>query len=465
MKPAVAMIVAWLMSCSVMQGQPPHPEERPSVDDAKVKAFLEAHRDAWHDLNVPESDGKLLYNLIVKNHYRNILEIGTSTGRSTIWLAWAASKTGGTVTTIEIDEDRHRQAVANLTEAGLRPYVDALLGDAHQLVKELTGPFDFVFSDADKDWYTNYFVDVYPKMSIDGCFTAHNVSARSGSQEAIQEFLNHLETVPDLETTIDTSSRAGVSISYKRKAGTPGEPNEAGGGDDSAEVPAEPADMQSIFNGEDLTGWDGDPRLWLVRDGTIHGETTAENRAEGNTFLIWQGGTTNDFQLRLSFRCSAANNSGIQYRSKHITDGQARNPWVVRGYQHEIRNEVKFPNVSGFIYDEGGQRGRLCLVGERTTLGEDGKEEVADTLIDAQGYRELFKLDDWNDVAIIAKGHRLRHYLNGTLILDCTDNHPRLALDEGILALQIHAGKPMWVEFKDIRIKRLSDDDQVRASD
>ena len=180
MRTMVAMTVLWLMLSSVTQGQPPRPAERPPVDDAKVKAFLEAHRGTWRDLNVPESDGKLLYDLVVKNQYKDILEIGTSTGHSTIWLAWAASKTGGMVTTIEIDEDRHRQAVANLTEAGLQQYVDARLGDAHQLVKELKGPFDFVFSDADKEWYKNYFVDVYPKLKDGGCFTAHNVFHAQG---------------------------------------------------------------------------------------------------------------------------------------------------------------------------------------------------------------------------------------------------------------------------------------------
>ena len=456
MKPTVAMTVLWLMLSSPTQGQPPRPAARPPVDDAKVKAFLEAHRGAWRDLNVPESDAKLLYDLVVKNQYKDILEIGTSTGHSTTWLAWAASKTGGTVTTIEIDEGRHRQAMANLTEAGLRHYVDARLGDAHQLVKELKGPFDFVFSDADKEWYINYFVDVYPKMNQGGCFTAHNVSMRRGSSgDGIGKFLDHLKTVPDLETTIDTSSRAGVSISYKRRVDTPGEPNHARGGDDLAEAPAEPADMQSIFNGKTLTGWDGDPRLWSVKDGAIHGETTAENPAQGNTFLIWKGGVTKDFQLRLSFRCTATNNSGIQYRSKHVTEDRVRNPWVVRGYQHEIRNQVELPSVAGFIYDEGGKRGRMCLVGEKATWGEDGKKEVTDTLIDAEGYRRLFKLDDWNDVLIIAEGNRLRHYLNNRLILDCTDNHPQQALREGILALQLHAGKPMWAEFKDIRIQHL----------
>lgn len=225
--------------------------------------------------------------------------------------------------------------------------------------------------------------------------------------------------------------------------------------DEPQSAPAEPAGMKSIFNGKDLTGWDGDPRLWSVKDGAIHGETTAENPAKGNTFLIWKDGMTKDFDLRLSFRCTATNNSGIQYRSKHITEGNPRNDWVVRGYQHEIRNETALPSVAGFIYEEGGRRGRMCLVGEKAVWGEDGKKQVTGTLIDAAGYKQLFKLDDWNDVVIIAKGNHIQHYLNGRLILDCTDNHPELALREGILALQLHAGKPMWAEFKDVRIAEL----------
>ena len=225
--------------------------------------------------------------------------------------------------------------------------------------------------------------------------------------------------------------------------------------DDIQTAPAEPEGMQTIFNGKDLTGWDGDPRLWSVRDGAIHGETTDENRANGNTFLIWKDGKTKDFDLRLSFRCTATNNSGIQYRSKHITEETPRNPWVVRGYQHEIRNEIKLPSVAGFIYDEGGRRGRICLVGEKATWELDGKKLISDSLIDQKGYEKLFKLDDWNDVVIIAKGNHIQHFLNGRLILDFTDNNPELALREGILALQLHAGKPMWAEYKNIRIKEI----------
>ncbi len=221
--------------------------------------------------------------------------------------------------------------------------------------------------------------------------------------------------------------------------------------DPAPSAPPEPSGMQRIFNGEDLSGWDGDPRLWSVKDGAIRGETTPDNAAKGNTFIIWKGGNTKDFQLRLSFRCNATNNSGIQYRSRHITGDKVRNAWVVRGYQHEIRNQDELPSVAGFIYDEGGRRGRICLVGEQATWGKEGKK-VTGKLIDAAGYKALFKLDDWNDVVIIGQGNHIQHYLNGRLILDFTDNSEH-ALTDGILALQLHAGKPMWVEFKDIRIK------------
>ena len=208
-----------------------------------------------------------------------------------------------------------------------------------------------------------------------------------------------------------------------------------------------------LFNGKDLSGWSGDPKLWSVRDGVIHGETTPENKADGNTFLIAEDLLLEDFELELSFRCNATNNSGIQYRSKHITEGKPRNPWVVRGYQHEIRNEVKLPNVAGFIYDEGGKRGRICNVGEKVEWTSKGKQ-VTGQLLDAADFQKLFRLDDWNDVRIVAEGNRIRHYLNGTQIIDFTDDDTN-ALRSGILALQLHAGAPMWAEYRGIRVRSL----------
>ncbi|MBM4023266.1 MAG: DUF1080 domain-containing protein [Planctomycetes bacterium] len=220
-----------------------------------------------------------------------------------------------------------------------------------------------------------------------------------------------------------------------------------------AEPAASPAaaGWQSLFNGRDLTGWDGDPRLWSVRDGVIHGETTAEQRANGNTFLIAQGLELTDFELELSFRCGDRNNSGIQYRSRHVTTGNPPNAWVVQGYQHEIRNSAKPPNVAGFIYDEGGRRGRICLVGEQAEWTAAGKR-VTGQLIDAAGFEKLFRVNDWNDVRIVAEGTRLRHILNGTAILEFTDD-PAVALRSGVLALQLHGGQPMWAEYRGIRVR------------
>jgi predicted O-methyltransferase YrrM len=181
--------------------------------DKKVRAFLESHRGGWHDLNVPWQDGQLLHDLVLKGHYTRALEIGTSTGHSGVWIAWALAKTGGRLVTLEIDPGRHAEAVRNFEEAGLASFVDARLGDAHELVKSLPGPFDFVFSDADKDWYTQYFKDLEPKLLPGACFTAHNVSHPGGGAAA---FLDYVRKLPGYETTVEGSSE-GVSVSFKKK--------------------------------------------------------------------------------------------------------------------------------------------------------------------------------------------------------------------------------------------------------
>ena len=184
--------------------------------DAKVEAFLDSHRDKWHDLNVPEADGKILYDLILKGHYTRALEIGTSTGHSGIWIAWALSKTGGKLITIEIDPDRHRQALAKFQAAGLSGYIDARLADAHALVPVLSGPFDFVFCDADKDGYTNYFTAVWPRVEAGGIFVAHNVTER-GRSWGTGDFLRYVQGLPDAPTTFPPGSAAGISVTHKKK--------------------------------------------------------------------------------------------------------------------------------------------------------------------------------------------------------------------------------------------------------
>jgi predicted O-methyltransferase YrrM len=186
------------------------PEER----DAQVRAFLDRARRDWRDMNVPFEDGQALHDLVVRKGFTRGLEIGTSTGHSAVWIAWAMSKTGGKLVTIEIDEGRHRAALRNLEAAGVARYVDARLADAHALVKELPGPFDFVFSDADKEWYTQYFKDVDGKLVAGGCFTAHNVL---DGFAGVGAFLEYVRARPGYTTTIDRTSRSGFSVSCKAR--------------------------------------------------------------------------------------------------------------------------------------------------------------------------------------------------------------------------------------------------------
>jgi len=203
---------------------------------------------------------------------------------------------------------------------------------------------------------------------------------------------------------------------------------------------------QWIFNGKDLTGWDGDPRFWSVKDGVIRGETTPGNLPKRNTFLIWRGGKLKDFELKLKFRIRNGN-SGVQYRSKDLGN------WSVAGYQAEVENT---PGKVGFLYHERG-RGWMARVGEFVVVDEKGNKNVVGYVADKdelikKGY---YKQQDWNEYHIIAQGNHLIHYLNGYQTIEMIDNDPKGALREGILALQIHTGPPMRVEFKDIRIKHL----------
>ena len=180
--------------------------------DKKVEAFFQKH-GRWYNMNVPTSDGKLLYQLILENNYQQALEIGTSTGHSTIWMAWALSKTGGELITVEIDRTRHQEALENFKEAGVDHIIDARLADAHELVPELKGPFDFVFSDADKGWYQNYFEAVDPKLKVGGCYATHNVSDRGG-RGSNYSYLQFLLGLNHYETTVDNSG-GGMAISFK----------------------------------------------------------------------------------------------------------------------------------------------------------------------------------------------------------------------------------------------------------
>ncbi|MCI0748114.1 MAG: DUF1080 domain-containing protein [Verrucomicrobia subdivision 3 bacterium] len=210
------------------------------------------------------------------------------------------------------------------------------------------------------------------------------------------------------------------------------------------------AGFKPLFNGKDLTGWNGNPKFWSVKDGTLQGQTTAENPTKGNTFLIYTNGEFADFELRLSYKIQGGN-SGVQYRSK------VKDPanWVVGGYQADFEAGKKY---SGILYDEAGVaggRGIMAERGEKVVWDADCKRQVAGSLGSSDEIQAKIKPNDWNDYVIIANGNQLTHQINGAKTVEVTDNCESKRLKSGVLALQLHAGPPMTVQFKDIRIKEL----------
>ena len=201
-----------------------------------------------------------------------------------------------------------------------------------------------------------------------------------------------------------------------------------------------------IFNGTDLTGWKGVDGFWSVKDGAITGQTTQENPVKANTFLIWEG-EVGDFQLTFKYKI-VGGNSGVQYRSKVVDPAYS----VVAGYQADFEAGKTY---SGILYEEKG-RGILAQRGQIVTIteGEAGKPkiEVTGSVGRSDEIQDAIKADDWNTYKIIAKGNRLKHYINGRQTVDVTDE-TAVGAKKGVLALQLHAGGPMTVQFKDVVLK------------
>jgi hypothetical protein len=212
--------------------------------------------------------------------------------------------------------------------------------------------------------------------------------------------------------------------------------------------------FKSLFNGKDLTGWEGNSDLWSVKDGAITGVTKADPKLTHNTFLVYTGGNVDDFELRLSYRI-VDGNSGIQYRSKVIEKGKF-GP-IVGGYQADFEAGTTY---SGILYEERA-RGILAQRGQKTVIKDDPanpnrhKVEVVGSLGESKDIQAKIKKEDWNDYVVIAKGNHLQHFINGMQTIDVVDEQSTKAAKEGILALQIHVGPPMTVQFRSIRIKSL----------
>lgn len=202
--------------------------------------------------------------------------------------------------------------------------------------------------------------------------------------------------------------------------------------------------FEPIFDGKSLEGWEGAEGLWTVEDGAITGRTTAESPIPGNTFLIWRAGELKNFELRLKFRI-VAGNSGIQYRSAD------QGGHVVGGYQADIDATNHF---MGILYEERG-RGILANRGKKVLIHADGKIEEQGTTCDEAELLASLQAEGWNEYVIVANGNHLTQTINGHVTVDVTDEQVEKAKESGILALQLHAGPPMLVQFKDIMLKPL----------
>lgn len=206
--------------------------------------------------------------------------------------------------------------------------------------------------------------------------------------------------------------------------------------------------FKPLFNGKDLSGWDGNPDFWSFKDGTVIGQTTAEKPTKGNTFLIWRDGTVDDFEIRFKYRITGGN-SGMQYRSKEMTDA---GKWVVGGYQADIDAGNTY---TGIMYEERGPRAIAAQRGQKVTLTEGGKKEVTGSVGTDAEIKANIKNGDWNEYVVTARGHHFVHQINGKTTVEVTDNDTKNRKDSGILAFQLHAGPPMKIEIKDAQIKRL----------
>ncbi len=198
----------------------------------------------------------------------------------------------------------------------------------------------------------------------------------------------------------------------------------------------------SMFNGKDLTGWEGKPGGWWVEDGTITAQSTEEKPCIKHHYLMWRGGEPGDFELRLSYKIIGGN-SGIQIRSREVPD------WDTSGYQADLEAGTQW---TGCLFEH--TRGGVAMRGEKVVIDEDGNRQVT-KIGDSADLAKHVKQNDWNDYTIIARGPEIILKINGQVMAHAVDHDKKHAAAKGIIALQMHPGPPMKVQFKDLRIKKL----------
>lgn len=213
----------------------------------------------------------------------------------------------------------------------------------------------------------------------------------------------------------------------------------------------EPEDdgFKPIFNGTDLSGWNGKPGWWRVEDGALTVESTPEKPCTECNYLIWRGDHPADFELLADFKLSSGANSGIQLRSRELLN------WDTYGYQADMTGDG---SLVGFVYHH-----KYALIagrGEKSNFSADGTKTV-EPIGNPADLLKHFKPGDWNTYRIICRGPGITLFVNDVLMCQITDHRVAPSDSRGIIALQMHPGPPMKIQFKNIRIKQLKRDDAV----
>jgi 3-keto-disaccharide hydrolase len=258
--------------------------------------------------------------------------------------------------------------------------------------------------------------------------------------------------------TIAVVLASAVALAQQRPpAGPAGQDGRGGRGRGGMPPGAEPLNIgdhsgfTSIFDGTSLKDWDGDPAFWKAEGGAILGQSTPTNPVKQNTFIIWRGGEPKDFELKVEFRMNATN-SGIQVRSVQLPAGPDTGKWVMKGYQADIDFNNQW---TGQIYEERG-RGFLAMRGQAVYVSDSGKPVViGDLQQSGDELKALIKVNDWNQVHIIARGTTIIQILNGAVTSIVVDDDTKNRQLSGLIGFQMHVGDPMKVEFRNIYLKKL----------
>ena len=202
-----------------------------------------------------------------------------------------------------------------------------------------------------------------------------------------------------------------------------------------------------MFDGKSMKGWEADTTFWKVKDNSFVGEVTAKTPIKTNTFLIWRGGLPANFEFKAKYKISPEGNSGVNYRSEELPDIK----YALKGYQADIDGGNVY---SGQNYEERG-RGFLAKRGEIALLKTDKEPTIPGSVGNSDALKRNIKEGDWNEIHIIVKNNRMKHYINGVLMSDVTDEDLVKRKMKGLLGLQVHVMATMKVEYRDLYIKQL----------